>query len=110
MNNFRVVNVLITLLLLSVNAMAQQTGSITGKITTSDGHNAAFVSVKLIGTPFGATTNEKGDYEINKVNPGKYTIRVSAVGLSPQEKTAEVTELTSTKVDFVLREDLSTLE
>ncbi|ETZ20436.1 hypothetical protein N824_05480 [Pedobacter sp. V48] len=90
--------------------MAQQPGSITGKITTSDGHNAAFVSVKLIGTPFGATTNEKGDYEINKVNPGKYTIRVSAIGLSPQEKTAEVTESASTKVDFVLRENLSTLE
>lgn len=110
MNKLRLVNLLITLLFLSVTAMAQQSGSITGKITTSDGHNAAFVSIKLIGTPFGATTNEKGDYEIHKVNPGKYTIRVSAIGLSPQEKTAEVTESGSTKVDFVLREDLSTLE
>nr|WP_068891575.1 TonB-dependent siderophore receptor [Pedobacter panaciterrae] len=110
MNNFRVVNLLTVLLFLSVNAMAQQLGSITGKITTSDGHNAASVSVKLIGKPFGATTNERGDYEINKLNPGKYTIRVSAIGLSPQEKTVEVTESGSTKVDFVLREDLSTLE
>lgn len=110
MNNFRVVNLLITLLFLSVNAIAQQVGSISGKITTSDGHNAAFVSVKLIGKPFGATTNENGDYEIKKVNTGKYTIRVSAIGLSPQEKTVEVTESGNTKVDFVLREDLSTLE
>jgi len=110
MNNLRVVNLLITLLFLSVSAIAQQTGSISGKITTSDGHNAAFVSVKLIGKPFGATTNENGNYEIKKVNTGKYTIRVSAVGLSPQEKPVEVTESGNTKVDFVLREDLSTLE
>lgn len=110
MNNFRVVNLLITLLFLSIGAIAQQTGSISGKITTSDGHNAALVSVKLIGKPFGATTNENGDYEIKKVNTGKYTIRVSAIGLSPQEKTVEVTESGNTKADFVLREDLSTLE
>jgi len=110
MNNLRVVNLLITLLFLSVSTIAQQTGSISGKITTSDGHNAAFVSVKLIGKPFGATTNENGDYEIKKVNTGKYTIRVSAVGLSPQEKPVEVTESGNTTVDFVLRENLGTLE
>ncbi|HKG05147.1 MAG TPA: carboxypeptidase-like regulatory domain-containing protein, partial [Pedobacter sp.] len=93
-------------------AYAQQskTSGIRGKITTSDGHEAAFVSVKLVGKPLGATTNNKGEYEINKVKAGTYTIRVSAVGLTSQEKAIEVTESAFAEIDFVLNEDLSTLE
>jgi len=87
-----------------------KTTSIRGKITTSDGHNAASVSVKLVGKALGATTDENGTYEITRVKAGHYTLRVSAVGLTPQEKQIDVGDTGVTVADFVLNEDLSTLE
>jgi iron complex outermembrane receptor protein len=92
------------------NAQQGKISGIKGKITTSDGHEASFVSVKLVGKPQEATSNEKGEYQINKVKPGTYTIRVSAIGLTAQEKSIEVSETEIAEVDFVLNEDLSTLE
>lgn len=93
-------------------AAAQQSkiSGIRGKITTSDGHEAPFVSVKLVGKPWGATTNVKGEYEIGKVKPGTYTVRVSAIGLTSQEKSVEVSESAFTELNFSLNENLSTLE
>ena len=93
-------------------ATAQQgkTTGIKGRISTSDGQNAAYVSVKLVGKPQGTTTDESGKYSIDKIKPGSYTIRVSAVGLSTQEKVVELSESAVAVLDFVLKEDKSTLD
>lgn len=95
---------------ISVNAQQGGLSGIKGKITTSDGHDAPYVSVKLVGKSIGATSNEKGEYEIVKVKPGKYIIKVSAIGLTSEEKVIEVTESPLTGIDFVLNEDLGRLE
>ena len=100
------------LLLLSISfnlAMAQQSAGIKGRVTTADGQGAGYVSVKLLGKPFGATTDKNGDYTIEKVTPGKYTIKVSAIGLSSQTRSIEVTASTVITADFILNEKLSTL-
>lgn len=100
------------LLLLSISfnlAMAQQSAEIKGRVTTADGHGAGYVSVKLLGKPFGATTDKNGDYTIEKVTPGKYTIKVSAVGLSSQTRSIELTASAVITADFILNEKLSTL-
>jgi iron complex outermembrane receptor protein len=104
--------ILVLLCAVASCATAQQnkTSGIRGKITTSDGHEAPFVSVKLVGKPWGATTNVKGEYEIGKVKPGTYTVRVSAIGLTSQEKSVEVSESAFTELNFSLNENLSTLE
>lgn len=100
------------LLLLSVSfnlAMAQQSAGIKGRVTTADGHGAGYVSVKLLGKPFGATTDKNGDYTIAQVTPGKYTIKVSAIGLSSQTRSIEVIASAIVTADFILNEKLSTL-
>jgi len=101
---------LLSILLLSFQcALAQQkTGSLEGTISTSDSHGAAYVSV-FLGKGLGTTTDENGHYRIEKITPGKYTVKVTAVGLSTQEKSVEVGTSGTTYLDFVLNEDLSTL-
>ncbi|SEA48578.1 TonB-dependent receptor [Pedobacter hartonius] len=97
------------ILFLSSEIFAQNTGSIRGRITTSDGTIADGVTVKLKGTTLGAVTNEDGSYHVRKVPAGNYTLIVSAVGLYPKEKQITVTKGTVI-ADFSLNENKSQLE
>ncbi|RYE17468.1 MAG: TonB-dependent receptor, partial [Sphingobacteriales bacterium] len=81
---------------------AQQNGSISGNVTTSDGNPAAMVSVAIQSTTHGTMTNENGNYRIGRVKAGTYTLTVSAVGLAPQSKEVTVTAGASTVVNFTL--------
>jgi len=88
----------------------QRFGTVRGRITTSDGSIAPYVSVILKGTSFGAISNEDGEYQIRKVPAGEYTIVVSAVGLYPKEKQVTVTGKSAVIADFSLNENLSELD
>ena len=101
--------VLFLVLLASSQLFAQSTGSIRGRITTSDGTVAEGVTVKLKGTTYGAVTDEDGSYAIRKVNAGTYTLVVSAVGLYPKEKQITVTK-GNVIADFSLNENQSQLK
>lgn len=95
--------------LTSTTVMAQQTGSVKGRITTSDGSVAEGVTVKLKGTEFGSVSNEDGEYHIRKVPAGNYTLVVSAIGLYPKEKQITVTGKANVISDFSLNENQSQL-
>ncbi len=65
----------------SLSVYSQNTGRITGKITDKEAKEAAIgVNVILEGTRFGAATDIDGNYAINNVPPGEYSIIVSAIG------------------------------
>ncbi|WP_207534611.1 TonB-dependent receptor [Desertivirga arenae] len=87
----------------------QQYGVVRGKIKTSDGNAASYVSVKLKGTKFGAISNEKGEYQIKRVPAGDYTLVVSGVGLVSKEKQIAVSPKGIVMADFTLDEDHSQL-
>ena len=101
---------LLFFLLLSSGVLAQQTGSIKGRITTADGNVASNISVKLAGTSLGVITNEDGEYHIRKAPLGAQTIVVSGVGLLTKEKQITVTGKSTVIVDFSLKENLSQLD
>ncbi|WP_214229157.1 TonB-dependent receptor [Pedobacter sp. B4-66] len=88
----------------------QRFGTVRGRITTSDGSIAPYVSVVLKGTSFGAISNEDGEYQIRKVPAGEYTIVVSAIGLYPKEKQVTVIGKSTVIADFSLNENLSELD
>lgn len=75
------------LVLLSFSAAFSQTGIIKGKVTAS-GNNTpidfASVVAEATGqkgvTPFGAQTDEKGEFEIKNLTPGFYNVKISSVG------------------------------
>ena len=90
--------------ILTVQAFAQ-TGTIKGTVTTSDGKPAEFVNVVLAGTNKASIVNEAGNYTINKVPAGTYTLTASFTGLLTQKSTVTVTAGETSVVNFTLTED-----
>ncbi|MBL4678812.1 MAG: TonB-dependent receptor [Mucilaginibacter sp.] len=102
----KILSLLIVLLTVTAAFAQQQHGSVSGIITATDGSPVAFVSVALKGTSYGASTNEKGHFRMGRVNPGTYTVVVSAINVAAQEKEVNVTAGQNATVNFSL--DLST--
>ncbi len=102
---------LFILCLMSSISLLAQTGNIKGKVNTSDGQPAAFVTVHLQGSSKGATTDVSGNYEIRKVAPGDYTLEVSFVGLETKEVAISVAAGQTTNVPTIsLTEDSKQLD
>jgi iron complex outermembrane receptor protein len=100
----------LSIVLLSVSsAFAQRFATVKGTITTSDGKPAEAVSIGLKGTTTGTMTDPDGHYQFNRVKPGTYTIKVSAIGLTSEEKEVTVTGGNTTVVDFTLNESANQL-
>lgn len=97
-------------LLFVANANAQQTAVITGKVLTVEGKPAEGISVKLKGRKTGDATNKTGSYKISNVPAGNYTIQVSAIGVSFQEKQINVKAGEELQQDFLLKETNARLQ
>jgi hypothetical protein len=61
------------------------TGKVEGTVTDQAGAAVANAQVFVVGTSFGAVTNDKGYYFINNVPVGTYTIRAQFIGYAPAE-------------------------
>ncbi|PYP18275.1 MAG: hypothetical protein DMD54_06005 [Gemmatimonadetes bacterium] len=61
------------------------TGKVEGSVTDQAGASVANAQVFVVGTSFGAVTNDKGYYFINNVPVGTYTIRAQFIGYAPAE-------------------------
>jgi iron complex outermembrane receptor protein len=94
-----------TLFLLTSGTLLAQTGSVTGNIKTSDGQPAAYVNVSLKGTSKGATTDTDGNFKIEKVKAGSYTVLASFVGLVSKTQEVQVSDSQEAQVSFTLEED-----
>ncbi len=73
-------------------AMAQDTGSIVGKLIDKEFNDEplAFANVLIKGTTKGTTSDFDGLYEFNQLEPGQYTLVFSFVGYETQEIIADV--------------------
>jgi iron complex outermembrane recepter protein len=98
------------ILLFSGFLVNAQSGTVTGKIQTSDNQPAAFVNVLLKEINKGTTTSENGSFTIKQVTPGTYTITASSINLETKEQTVEITANQTTIVNFVLNESAQQLE
>ena len=78
---------LFTFLFISINASAQDTGSIVGKLTDKEVNDEplAFANVLLKGTTKGTTSDFDGLYEISNIEPGTYTVSYSYLGYETVE-------------------------
>jgi len=72
-------------LTLSASAFSQQFGGIRGQVVDSDfGQPIAKASVTIMGSPFGAVTDDQGNFTISGVPPGVYTIQTRASSYIPK--------------------------
>ncbi|HLA55344.1 MAG TPA: TonB-dependent receptor [Flavobacterium sp.] len=83
--------ILFLTLIMSVSALAQTKGTVSGTITDKEMNNAPlpFANVILKGADISTTTDENGKYSMS-VNPGTYTIQLSFVGYESAEQNITV--------------------
>lgn len=72
-------------LTLCASAFSQQFGGIRGQVVDSDfGQPIAKASVTIMGSPFGAVTDDQGNFTISGVPPGVYTVQTRAPSYIPK--------------------------
>ncbi|WP_128548247.1 TonB-dependent receptor [Larkinella soli] len=92
------------LLMLFTPGFAQQLrGILSGKVTTSDGSPAAYVSVSVVGSRAGVATDENGAFLLTNLPEGEQTLRISGVGFDAVEQTVRVGTTPDPALTVVLR-------
>src|SRR5674476_183147 len=95
---------LILICLLSPGSVIfSQVVSMSGYVTGTDSSSVIGATISLKGTTFGIVTDKKGFYRLDKINPGRYILRVSYIGFEAQEKTVDIQKADS-HLDFQLKE------
>lgn len=87
---------LILFFFLLTGSLLSQEARFSGYISDADSNAVAGATVVLKGTTLGTVTDNKGFYQINKIKPGTYTIRISLLGYETQEKTFSLVKGNST--------------
>lgn len=84
-NVFRYLILIIFIGLMFSTAYAQQNGKLSGKITDkSTGATLVGLSVFIEGTSIGATSDSDGNYILNTINPGTYSVIFSYISYKKQ--------------------------
>ncbi len=87
-------------------AFAQQTGSISGKVTATDGSVLPGVTVEARSTvlpqPRTTITNEAGDYRLPALQPGRYTVTYTLAGMDTATRSVQVLLDVDADVDVAL--------
>ena len=80
--------------LIATPAFAQQTGSITGKVTMKDGSTLPGVSIQatssVLPQPRNTVSGNSGEYRLPLLPPGKYELTFSLSGMATVKQTAAV--------------------
>lgn len=84
-------------------------GKITGKVTTSDGRPAPYVTVIIKELNKVTSTNDNGSYTIRDIKPGTYTITISEIGAQSNEKTVTVISGKATVTNFTISQSAAQL-
>jgi len=81
-----------------------QTGNIRGKVQDQKNEHIPFATVQLEGTQMGASTDDNGNYTIQNVAYGPYTLIVSYVGYKTFSQSVTVNS-SDVELDIVLVSD-----
>src|ERR1044072_1587652 len=85
----------LVILLFAAQVFAQNTASISGKVTDEKSNALKAVPVHLLNTNVSVLTDVEGNYNINKVHTGKYIISFSSVGYAVQNRVVEIKSSTN---------------
>lgn len=102
---------MMTLIMCASTALAfAQNGVLTGKITAPEtGEELTGVNIFIVELGRGAATDIDGDYTIENITPGEYSVRVSYVGFSNIEETITITAGENVK-NYELKSDVGLLD
>ena len=77
-------------LLPGTSVIFSQVVSLSGYVTGTDSSSVIGATISLKGKTICTVTDKKGFYRLNKINPGRYTLRISYIGFETQEKTVDI--------------------
>jgi hypothetical protein len=84
---------------------AGTTGQVAGTILDAQKRPVVAATVAVTGTPFGAFTDAKGQYNVLRVPPGTYEVRINRVGFKPMVVADVVVSAdNTTRIDATLEE------
>ncbi len=84
------------LLLLSTYSFAGTTGQIKGRVVDESGKPVIGASVLIVGTTQGAMTDVDGNFQVLRVDPGTYVLRISSVEYTTVEVTNVIVKIDET--------------
>jgi hypothetical protein len=92
--------------LFAASAFAQTPGAIRGSVVDARGGEAlSNVAIQLVGTEHRATTDARGQFRIDGVAPGDYTLNVSTVGYRLAKKAFHLDAGAAQEFEIVLAPD-----
>jgi len=97
--------VIVAIALFAHSVSAQQSVALSGVISDPTGASIAGATMEIAGgvlAPRSAVTDRQGRYRFDALQPGHYTIRVSASGFRPLERQVTLGSAGSTEADFRL--------
>ena len=94
-----------------ISIFGQESGNIAGKIIDAkSGEGLPGVNIILKGTYYGAATDINGNFKINSISTGNYTVEISYIGYKTIQYTGTKIEAGKTKqLDVKLEESVLTL-
>jgi outer membrane receptor protein involved in Fe transport len=94
-----------------ISIFGQESGNIAGKIIDAkSGEGLPGVNIILKGTYYGAATDINGNFKINSITAGNYTVEISYIGYKTMQYTGTKIEAGKTKqLDVKLEESVLTL-
>ncbi|PKB15666.1 TonB-dependent siderophore receptor [Flavobacterium sp. 5] len=99
------------LLLTTIVSAQKKTGTIKGTIKNNQGKAAEFVNVDLKEINKGAVTDESGEYKIENIKQGTYTIIISGIGIKKKTQTIEIkADKSNYSIDFEVEENIGQLD
>lgn len=114
--NQRIITALLTLLniFISVGAYATPTlsdANIVGHVVEAEtDEHLAGVTVRLIGTTLGSTTDASGHYAIHNIKPGTYTIETVCIGYVSRRREVTIEANHTIEVNFTIDPDALMLD
>ena len=101
---------LIALIVLTSSGIFSQNGSVVGTIKQIDSTNVlSGITIVLEPTKLNALTNGNGNFIIDNVPDGTYTLVASSLGFLPVKKEIKVIDGNTTEVNLFMKEDISML-
>lgn len=94
---------------ISVEVMAQNTGSLAGEILGVNKEPLYGTNIQLLGTRLGASSNQEGKFKIPDVPEGNYQVNISAVGYEGIKRTVAISAGKAQNVSFLLYEKTNEL-